>query len=41
VINENENIASGDILLIRFRLYSDPAAVGWGWAIDNLSVTSG
>ncbi len=34
----------GDTLLIRFRLYSDPYAHGWGWAIDNLvigSVTDG
>jgi hypothetical protein len=30
----------GDTLLIRFRLYSDPYAHGWGWAIDDLSIKS-
>jgi len=28
----------GDTVLIRFRLYSDPYAHGWGWAIDNLEI---
>ncbi|MFA9389935.1 MAG: T9SS type A sorting domain-containing protein [Prolixibacteraceae bacterium] len=28
----------GDVVLIRFRLNSDPFAAGWGWAIDNLIV---
>jgi hypothetical protein len=28
----------GDEILIRFRLYSDPYANGWGWAIDNLKI---
>lgn len=28
----------GDEILIRFRLYSDPFAHGWGWAIDNLFI---
>ncbi len=35
---------AGDTLVIRFRLYSDPFANGWGWAIDDLfvkSITSG
>ncbi len=27
-----------DVILIRFRLFSDDEAVGWGWAIDNLSI---
>lgn len=27
-----------DQILIRFRLYSDPYANGWGWSIDNLKV---
>ena len=27
-----------DIVLIRFRLYSDPYYAGWGWAIDNLEI---
>ena len=29
---------AGETILIRFRLYSDPFAVGWGWAIDNLKI---
>lgn len=28
----------GDEVVIRFRLYSDPLAAGWGWAIDNLKI---
>ncbi len=28
----------GDTLFIRFRLFSDPIANGWGWAIDNLEI---
>lgn len=28
----------GDEIIIRFRLYSDPFANGWGWAIDNLKI---
>jgi hypothetical protein len=24
--------------VIRFRLYSDPFLVGWGWTIDNLKI---
>lgn len=37
---ENGNFVPGDTILIRFRLFSDPYAHGWGWAIDNLSVQS-
>lgn len=32
------NFKEGDTILIRFRLYSDPYANGWGWAIDNLRI---
>ena len=28
----------GDTIFIRFRLFSDPLAVGWGWAIDNIVI---
>ncbi|MBL7961197.1 hypothetical protein JNL27_13270, partial [bacterium] len=28
----------GDAIYIRFRLLSDPAAWGWGWAIDNIVI---
>ncbi|MEA1897528.1 MAG: T9SS type A sorting domain-containing protein, partial [Bacteroidota bacterium] len=30
--------SGGDTVLIRFRLFSDPYANGWGWAIDNLEI---
>ncbi|MCY1721234.1 T9SS type A sorting domain-containing protein [Prolixibacteraceae bacterium Z1-6] len=35
---EKDNFAVGDTVLIRFRIYSDPYASGWGWAIDNLII---
>ena len=35
---ESGNFSVGDTILIRFRLYSDPYASGWGWAIDNLRI---
>ncbi|MGB8490842.1 MAG: T9SS type A sorting domain-containing protein [Bacteroidales bacterium] len=34
----NDRVADGDSLLIRFRLFSDPYANGWGWAIDDLKI---
>jgi hypothetical protein len=35
---ENSNFSEGDEVLIRFRLFADQLAHGWGWAIDNLSI---
>lgn len=35
---EDNYFSGGDEVLIRFRLYSDPYAVGWGWAIDNINI---
>ncbi len=35
---ENGHFSAGDTILIRFRLFSDPYAHGWGWAIDNLNI---
>lgn len=35
---DNSSINAGDEILIRFRLFSDPFANGWGWAIDNLQI---
>ncbi len=29
---------TGDEVVIRFRLYSDPFVAGWGWCIDNLKI---
>lgn len=30
--------SAGDEVVIRFHLFSDPFANGWGWAIDNLRI---
>jgi len=30
--------AAGDKIFVRFRLFADTGANGWGWAIDNLSI---
>jgi hypothetical protein len=32
------NIDAGDTLLLRFRLFSDPYANGWGWVIEDLNI---
>jgi hypothetical protein len=37
---ESDNFSEGDEVLIRFRLFADQFAYGWGWAIDNLSIQS-
>ncbi len=34
----NGNFSAGDVVLVRFRLFSDPYANGWGWIIDNLAI---
>jgi len=34
-----DRISNGDSLLIRFRLFSDPYANGWGWVIDDLNIS--
>lgn len=34
----SDRISDGDSLLIRFRLFSDPYANGWGWVIDDLKI---
>ncbi len=34
----NDTFQVNDTILIRFRLFSDPYAHGWGWAIDNLRI---
>lgn len=31
-------ISPGDTMLVRFRLFSDPYANGWGWCIENLHI---
>lgn len=37
-ITENGKFVNNDQLLIRFRMFSDAATTGWGWAVDNLSI---
>lgn len=32
-------VPDGDELLVRFRLFSDPYANGWGWAVSDLIIT--
>jgi hypothetical protein len=32
------NISAGDTILLRFRLFSDPFANGWGWVIEDLKI---
>jgi hypothetical protein len=34
----SDNITAGDTLLLRFRLFSDPYANGWGWVIEDLKI---
>ena len=34
----NGQFQPGDEILIRFRLFADELAHGWGWAIDNLKI---
>ncbi len=36
----SDKISAGDTLMLRFRLYSDPFANGWGWVIEDLQVNS-
>ncbi len=37
-ITSKGHFAAGDTIFLRFRLFSDPFAYGWGWAIDNLNI---
>ncbi|MCB1045418.1 MAG: hypothetical protein KDC35_20920 [Acidobacteria bacterium] len=37
-IDINQTFMPGEVVFVRFRLYSDPAVAGWGWAIDQVSV---
>ncbi len=34
----SDQISPGETLMIRFRLFSDPFANGWGWVIDDLMI---
>lgn len=37
-LDATSGLVPGDVIMLRFKLYSDPNAVGWGWAIDNLVI---
>ncbi|MBC6606170.1 T9SS type A sorting domain-containing protein [Hymenobacter sp. BT188] len=37
-LRDNGYFLAGDVVRLRFRLFADPAAHGWGWAIDNLRI---
>ena len=32
------HISAGDTLMVRFKLFSDPYAYGWGWAVEDLHI---
>ncbi|MGC1392348.1 MAG: T9SS type A sorting domain-containing protein [Bacteroidales bacterium] len=34
----SDKISAGDTLLLRFRLFSDPFANGWGWVVEDLKI---
>jgi len=38
LLGSDSPFVAGDTVLVRFRLFSDPAAAGWGWMIDNLNI---
>jgi hypothetical protein len=35
-LNGSTNLSVGDTLMVRFRIFSDPYANGWGWVIEDL-----
>ncbi len=37
-INLTDVFEPGETIFIRFRLYSDALATGWGWAVDNIII---
>jgi hypothetical protein len=38
LLKPSDKISAGDTMMIRFRLYSDPFANGWGWVVENLKI---
>jgi hypothetical protein len=34
----SSSVSAGDTIMVRFRLFSDPYANGWGWVIEDLNV---
>ncbi len=37
-MNESHDFLDGDQIFVRFRLFSNEANNGWGWAIDNIQI---
>ena len=37
-IKPSSYVQTGDTLVIRFRLFSDPYANGWGWVVEDLHI---
>jgi photosystem II stability/assembly factor-like uncharacterized protein len=37
-VNLLDTFASGEHILVRFRMYTDASVTGWGWAVDNLEI---
>jgi len=35
----SDKISAGDTIMLRFRLFSDPFANGWGWVIEDLKIS--
>ncbi|MEM6633230.1 MAG: T9SS type A sorting domain-containing protein [Bacteroidota bacterium] len=40
ILSLNTYFEVGDTVFLRFKLVSDPFEEGWGWAIDNLTLSS-
>lgn len=36
-----DKFSAGDVIFLRFRLFTDGGTNSWGWAIDNLKIQSG
>jgi hypothetical protein len=39
-IELTNHFSAGDVIILRFRMYADAAVTAWGWAIDNVIVSS-
>jgi hypothetical protein len=37
-MNLLNKFSAGDLVYLRFRLWTDPGTTGWGWLIDNLEI---
>jgi hypothetical protein len=39
-LRSSPKLSKGDTIMLRFRLFSDPFAHGWGWAVEDFSFRS-